>query len=141
MLRSITRAISRVRMDTPNGFRDPSVPNAADTERLAQWIDNHRLLGTVVQGQLAYRFAYQDAIAVGMGVVEYEPRAGQPPRCKSLLSGFYADWRLSMPVPLEEALDAGWRHLRDALTYSQSNRSRGLTGETLRTVSDQTGPS
>jgi chromosome partitioning protein len=41
--------------------------------RLARWIDNHRLLGTVVQGQLAYRFAYQDAIAVGMGVVEYEP--------------------------------------------------------------------
>lgn len=41
--------------------------------RLAQWIDNHRLLGTVVQGQLAYRFAYQDAVAVGMGVVEYEP--------------------------------------------------------------------
>jgi chromosome partitioning protein len=41
--------------------------------RLAQWIDNHRLLGIVVQGQLAYRFAYQDAIAVGMGVVEYEP--------------------------------------------------------------------
>jgi len=41
--------------------------------RLAQWIDNHRLLGTVVQGQLAYRFAYQDAIAVGLGVVEFEP--------------------------------------------------------------------
>lgn len=41
--------------------------------RLVQWIDNHRLLGTVVQGQLAYRFAYQDAVAVGMGVVEYEP--------------------------------------------------------------------
>jgi chromosome partitioning protein len=41
--------------------------------RLVQWIDNHRLLGTVVQGQLAYRFAYQDAIAVGMGVAEYEP--------------------------------------------------------------------
>jgi chromosome partitioning protein len=41
--------------------------------RLVQWIDNHRLLGTVVQGQLAFRFAYQDAVAVGMGVLEYEP--------------------------------------------------------------------
>jgi chromosome partitioning protein len=41
--------------------------------RLARWIDNHRLLGTVVQGQLAYRVAHQDAVALGMGVVEYEP--------------------------------------------------------------------
>jgi hypothetical protein len=34
----------------------------------------------------------------------------------------------------KEALNAGSRHLRDALTYSQSNRSQGLTGETLRTT-------
>lgn len=34
----------------------------------------------------------------------------------------------------KEALDAGSRHLRDALTYSQSNRSQGPAGETLRTT-------
>jgi hypothetical protein len=34
----------------------------------------------------------------------------------------------------KEALDAGARHLRDALTYSQPNGSQGLTGETLRTT-------
>ncbi|MFK4533464.1 hypothetical protein ABIA00_001647 [Bradyrhizobium ottawaense] len=34
----------------------------------------------------------------------------------------------------KEALDAGSRHLRDALTYSQSNRSQELNGETLRTT-------
>jgi chromosome partitioning protein len=41
--------------------------------RLTRWIDNHRLLGTVVEGHLAYRVAHQDAVALGMGVVEYEP--------------------------------------------------------------------
>jgi chromosome partitioning protein len=51
----------------------PSQTPPTLSARLARWIDNHRLLGTVVQGQLAYRFAYQDAIAVGMGAVEYEP--------------------------------------------------------------------
>ncbi|MBR0754318.1 hypothetical protein JQ604_19210 [Bradyrhizobium jicamae] len=34
----------------------------------------------------------------------------------------------------KDALDAGSRHLRDALTYSDSNRSQGLTGENLRTT-------
>ena len=34
----------------------------------------------------------------------------------------------------KEALNAGSRHLRDALTYSQSNRSQGPAGETLRTT-------
>jgi hypothetical protein len=34
----------------------------------------------------------------------------------------------------KEVLEAGSRHLRDALTYPQSNRSQGPTGETLRTT-------
>jgi hypothetical protein len=34
----------------------------------------------------------------------------------------------------KEALEAGSRHLRDALTYLQSNRSQGPAGETLRTT-------
>ena len=34
----------------------------------------------------------------------------------------------------KEALDAGTRHLRNALTYSQRNGSPGSIGETLRTT-------
>ena len=49
------------------------------TRRLNQWIQNHRLLGTVVDTQLAYLMDYQDAIPLGMSVVEYNPhgRAAQ----------------------------------------------------------------
>jgi cellulose biosynthesis protein BcsQ len=43
------------------------------TARLTGWIENYRLLGTLVDAQLAYRVAYQDAVPLGMGVVEYEP--------------------------------------------------------------------
>jgi len=43
------------------------------TSRLAGWLENYRLLGTLVDTQLAYRVAYQDAIPLGLGVVEYEP--------------------------------------------------------------------
>jgi hypothetical protein len=34
----------------------------------------------------------------------------------------------------KQALDAGTRHLRNALTYSQPDGSLGSTGETLRTT-------
>jgi chromosome partitioning protein len=44
------------------------------TSRLAGWLENYRSLGTMVDTQLAYRVAYQDAVALGQGVVEYEPR-------------------------------------------------------------------
>jgi chromosome partitioning protein len=44
------------------------------TLRLDQWIQNHQLLGTVVDTQLAYRMDYQDAIPLGMSVVEYNPQ-------------------------------------------------------------------
>jgi chromosome partitioning protein len=44
------------------------------TQRLDHWIQNHQLLGTVVDAQLAYRMDYQDAIPLGMGVVEYNPQ-------------------------------------------------------------------
>jgi chromosome partitioning protein len=49
------------------------------TQRLDHWIQSHRLLGTVVDTQLAYRMDYQDAIPLGMGVVEYnsQGRAAQ----------------------------------------------------------------
>jgi chromosome partitioning protein len=43
------------------------------TSRLTGWLENYRLLGTLVDAQLAYRVAYQDAVAMGLGVVEYEP--------------------------------------------------------------------
>ncbi|MBR0754319.1 ParA family protein [Bradyrhizobium jicamae] len=76
-----TMLATSVAMRLRNLFLDHGIPFAillsqtppTLSARLVQWIDNHRLLGTVVQGQLAYRFAYQDAIAVGMGVSEYEP--------------------------------------------------------------------
>ncbi|MBR1215556.1 ParA family protein [Bradyrhizobium sp. JYMT SZCCT0180] len=76
-----TMLATSVAMRLRNLFIDHDIPFAillsqtppTLTARLVQWTDNHRRLGTVVQGQLAYRFAYQDAIAVGMGVVEYEP--------------------------------------------------------------------
>jgi chromosome partitioning protein len=41
--------------------------------RLNHWLALHRELGTVVDAHLAYRVAYQDAVALGLGVVEYEP--------------------------------------------------------------------
>lgn len=44
------------------------------TQRLDHWIRSHRLLGTVVDTQFAYRMDYQDAVPLGMGVVEYNPR-------------------------------------------------------------------
>jgi chromosome partitioning protein len=49
------------------------------TQRLDHWIQSHRLLGTVVDTQFAYRMDYQDAVPLGMGVVEYNPggRAAQ----------------------------------------------------------------
>jgi chromosome partitioning protein len=76
-----TMLATSVAMRLRNLFLDHGIPFAillsqtppTLSSRLVQWLDNHRLLGTVVQGQLAYRFAYQDAIAVGMGVLEYEP--------------------------------------------------------------------
>jgi chromosome partitioning protein len=43
------------------------------TARLTAWLENYRLLGTVVNAQFAYRVAYQDAVPLGLGVVEYEP--------------------------------------------------------------------
>jgi chromosome partitioning protein len=43
------------------------------TSRLRGWIANYHQLGTVVDAQLAYRMAYQDAIALGLGVTEFEP--------------------------------------------------------------------
>ncbi|MET4278751.1 MULTISPECIES: ParA family protein [unclassified Bradyrhizobium] len=49
--------------------RTPSQLN----RRLNHWLALHRELGTVVDAHLAYRVAYQDAIALGLGVVEYEP--------------------------------------------------------------------
>jgi chromosome partitioning protein len=44
------------------------------TTRLAGWLENYRSLGTLVDTQLAYRVAYQDAVPLGQGVVEYEPQ-------------------------------------------------------------------
>jgi chromosome partitioning protein len=41
--------------------------------RLNHWLELHRQLGTVVDAHLAYRVAYQDAVALGLGVIEYEP--------------------------------------------------------------------
>ncbi len=49
--------------------RTPSQLN----RRLNHWLTLHRELGTVVDAHLAYRVAYQDAVALGLGVVEYEP--------------------------------------------------------------------
>ena len=49
--------------------RTPSQLN----RRLNHWLALHRELGTVVDAHLAYRIAYQDAVALGLGVVEYEP--------------------------------------------------------------------
>ncbi|HLG82345.1 MAG TPA: ParA family protein [Bradyrhizobium sp.] len=49
--------------------RTPSQLN----RRLNHWLALHRQLGTVVDAHLAYRVAYQDAVALGLGVVEYEP--------------------------------------------------------------------
>jgi chromosome partitioning protein len=44
------------------------------TQRLDHWIRSHRLLGTVVDTQFAYRMDYQDAVPLGKGVVEYNPQ-------------------------------------------------------------------
>lgn len=41
--------------------------------RLDHWLTLHRELGTVIDSHLAYRVAYQDAVPLGLGVVEYEP--------------------------------------------------------------------
>jgi len=49
--------------------RTPSQLN----RRLNHWLTLHRQLGIVVDAHLAYRVAYQDAVAMGLGVVEYEP--------------------------------------------------------------------
>ncbi|MCP1966769.1 hypothetical protein [Bradyrhizobium elkanii] len=49
--------------------RTPSQLN----RRLNHWLALHRQLGTVVDAHLSYRVAYQDAVALGLGVVEYEP--------------------------------------------------------------------
>ncbi|HEX7855324.1 MAG TPA: AAA family ATPase [Sphingobium sp.] len=43
------------------------------TQRLERWIQNHRLLGTVVDAQFAYRMDYQDAVPLGLAVIEYNP--------------------------------------------------------------------
>jgi chromosome partitioning protein len=49
------------------------------TQRLDRWIESHRLLGTVVDAQFAYRMDYQDAVPLGLAVTEYNPhgRAAQ----------------------------------------------------------------
>jgi len=44
------------------------------TQRLDRWIQNHRLLGTVVDTQFAYRMDYQDAVPLGLAVIEYNPQ-------------------------------------------------------------------
>lgn len=49
--------------------RTPSQLN----RRLNHWLALHRQLGTVVDAHLSYRVAYQDAVALGLGVIEYEP--------------------------------------------------------------------
>jgi chromosome partitioning protein len=41
--------------------------------RLNHWLALHRQLGKVVDAHLAYRVAFQDAVALGLGVIEYEP--------------------------------------------------------------------
>lgn len=60
------------------------------TQRLDHWVRSHRLLGTLVDTQLAYRMDYQDAIPLGLGVVEYNPHGQAAQEVRRA-----ADWLLA----------------------------------------------
>jgi hypothetical protein len=63
-------AVARAKASIIVADRPADVRNC---RRLAHWLSLHRELGTVVDAHFAYRVAYQDAVALGLGVVEYEP--------------------------------------------------------------------
>ncbi len=79
-------------------FNDFGIPYAilltqtpsALTRRLDHWIKSHRLLGTVVDTQLAYRMDYQDAVPLGLAVIEYNPHGRAAEEVHSV-----TDWLLN----------------------------------------------
>src|ERR1700730_10764333 len=96
------------------------------TLRLDQWIQNHQLLGTVVDTQLAYRMDYQDAIPLGMSVVEYNPqgRAAQEVHgATKLVAEQAGDGLMNKRVDPRAALDASTRQLRQALRNDVGKRA------------------
>lgn len=61
-----------IRRQTPCAFLLTQVPPRASS-RLAMWAKTYEGLGTIVDPPLASLFGYQDALAAGLGVSEYQP--------------------------------------------------------------------
>lgn len=61
-----------IRYKRPHAFLLTQVPPRASS-RLAIWTKTYEGLGTIVDPPLASLFGYQDALAAGLGVSEYQP--------------------------------------------------------------------
>jgi chromosome partitioning protein len=105
------------------------------TSRLAHWLENHRSLGTVVDTQLAYRVAYQDAVALGQGAIEYETQRSSRKRSEGryrMDSHETGDRPMNRRANPSAAFEASARQLRqDLRTLIPTSR----TGETRTTYS------